>query len=71
MEQRGAVLDHTLNIEEKRNLRYHTMFLLFAKAIQHLGLTLQNVLFLVSGILYSISSHCVLTKFELGTSKFR
>ena len=53
MEQGWGFRSYTPNIEEKKEFIYHTMFLLFAKAMQHLGLTSQNVLISVSAISYS------------------
>ena len=41
------------------------MFLLFAKAMQHLNLTSQNVLNLVSGISYSIHLTVYWQNFDL------
>ena len=69
--EQGWVLDHTPNIGGKKELTIHCALhnvLTVCKSNNILGLTSQNVLILVSGISYSISSStCVLTKFWLGT----
>ena len=62
-EQRWGFRSYSKHWGEKGTYDTTQCLILFAKTVQHLGLTSQNVLILVPCISYSISSHCVLTKF--------